>query len=124
MTCETASIVIDVQAAWMGINAQEHFLLVTLGHGLAHAFAQRRQRNAVAVIADEDALVAAVGRRHRHVEPLFGQLRGPRRHREVHFDALLQHGRRHHEHDEQHEHHVHERDHVDLGERGRDPPPA
>jgi hypothetical protein len=36
---------------------------------------------------------------------------------DVDFDAGLEDGSGNHENDEQHENHVHERDHVDLGER-------
>ena len=71
-----------------------------------------------------DAAVLAEAERHRDVQPLLRHLLRLPRDRQVHLDAALQHRRRHHEDDEQHQHHVDQRDHVDLGQAGRDAPAA
>ena len=56
---------------------------------------------------------------HRDLDALAGDRRRARATRQLHVDAALDHRRRHHEDDEQHEHDVDQRDDVDLGERRR-----
>ena len=63
------------------------------------------------------AEVNALGLVHRHDQALLIDFLHGARLRDVDFDAGLQDGRGNHENNEQHENHVHERDHVDLGER-------
>ena len=58
---------------------------------------------------------------NRHVHGLRVDRIGAPRLRQVDVEALLHHRRGHHEDDQQHQHDVHERDDVDLGERGGDP---
>src|SRR5882724_12863298 len=50
-------------------------------------------------------------------QPLFGDLFHSARMGHAYFDPRLQHGRSHHEDDEQHEHDVHQWSYVDVGKR-------
>ena len=71
-------------------------------------------------LTEEQAPIFPVGQRHRHLDPLSGDLLSAARHRQIDVDAALNHRRRHHEDDQQHEHDIDERHDVDLGERDAD----
>src|ERR1019366_392705 len=87
-----------------------------LALGVANFLAQPRSDlvDVDGIIAEKNFLLAVDG----DYQPLFGDFlhRFGVRHRDL--NARLQHGRRHHEDDEQHQHHVHQRGDVDVRERG------
>src|SRR5262245_2634196 len=108
----------DVLVLHRAVAADEQRLVLAVEHQLADPL--REDLDADVFIVDLDDAILREARRHGDVHGLRGNRRRLLRLREVHRHPLRHHRRRHHEDDEEHEHDVHERDDVDLGERGRD----
>ncbi len=92
------------------ITPQEHTLLRTPQLGVN---SRTKLVNVDGIVAKVDPLPFVYGDDKAVLANIFHRARF----RDVDFDAGLQDGSGNHENDEQDENHVHERDHVDLGER-------
>ena len=89
-----------------------------LPHALLHDFGANQLGSKIHLV------ILPITARDGNLQPLgLNRLRAPRD-RKVDLDAALNHRRRHHEDDEQHEHDVDQRDDVDFAERAGDAAPA
>src|SRR5580700_9528945 len=96
-----------------GICLDVHFLVCSIGKAVLHLAGQTIRGGLVGTEVDRPIA------HHRNQQCIFlvGILHRRRivylRH--IHADTFLQHGRDHHEDDQQHQHHVHHRRYIDVG---------
>src|SRR5688572_10715500 len=96
------------------VDAQEYLLVRAVEHHLPHTLGEDVEWNRL--LAKKYPAVFPERQGHVDEDSLTGDVLCARGDRQAQLDAPLQHGRRHHENDEQHEHHVDKRDDVDFSE--------